>query len=303
MTPFLLVLAAQAQFPDVSPIYRCAFEERSRMVLIKMSPTRWMAFNPKTCAIQKIWDGDVEWRGKVYDFSQNTSRAKGKVLFELPSELWRQSNGAATSWTGRGTKINNEAIEFPADESSIETTSIGVTGFRNIYVAFDETSRAAPFRVQVIEADERLGDRFNSATHGGSDTDWQWNFKQIWPSTRSIKVRWTNPSGKANKKLRNARLFGDYEPFTSDSPIETVWRGYTLLHNRVVLDFSLKLKDREITCGIEVREGGVRFSLAGNLEGVSLRLPAHSGLAIEGREDKEVHPLQHDFYVSLRGQK
>jgi hypothetical protein len=251
-----------------SPVHRAAFEDRSRMVLVQLAAHRWMAFNPKTCAIQKIWEGDVDWKGKVFDFSQENSRAKGKVLFELPSRITDLGKG----WTTTGATLANGVVTFQSDQGSIET-SFEASDFANVFVAFDETSRAAPFRIDVIQSGKTT-EWFDSATSGGSDTDWQWNFKQIWPGSAMTTVRFSSAKASA-KKLRNARIFGDYEMWT----LPTIWRGYDVTRAGVTLRYDLKRPDGKV---VEVKHSvGEEQTIVctGDTSGVSYRLPPGLGLA------------------------
>src|SRR5688500_19227121 len=74
-------------------VFRSVFEDRTRMVLLAPAPNWWMAFNPETCAMHKVWRGKMDYRGKVWDFSQENSRADGRIYFGSPSEIWRLPNG------------------------------------------------------------------------------------------------------------------------------------------------------------------------------------------------------------------
>jgi len=300
----MLALSMPLERPNV---YRCAFEDRSRMVLIQQG-TRWIAFNPKTCSIQKIWEGEVDWRGKVYDFSQDNSRAKGKVLFDLPSTLWQQDQ----AWGAPGISGQNGVLSFDTDGASIETPKLNFSLYQNIFVAFDETSRAAPFRVSVVE---EKGDWFDSTKHGHSDTDWQWNFKQVWPQSRVASIRWTGPAASAKKKLRNARVFGDFMMFSSNpvergsfaphagpqnlrsdahdqpfaQPLEIIWKGYAFIKDSLALRFDLKLGD--VFHPVDIRIGEEFQIETAPLEGVFLRIPPGHGLEVVGVPQTEVYPL------------
>lgn len=292
-----LLLALYGQEPDISPVHRCAFEDRSRMVLVQMSPTRWMAFNPKTCAIQKIWDGEVDWRGKVFDFSQDNSRAKGKVLFELPSTIWHQE----PTWMGVGTQSSANVMSFVDDKASASTPLLDMGEYENIFVAFDESSRAAPFRVEVVEFNRSVGDWFDSTKHGHSDTDWQWNFKQVWPRSGKAQIRWTSDKGASKKKLRNARIFGDYQMFTSKEPMEVVWKGYLLLTKRIILNFELRRGEKIVVASIMAEPDGYRYNFMGDLKGISLRFPPNLGLEVGEAPPIGEYPLSNKMFLRLTG--
>lgn len=261
------------------------------MVLIQYG-TRWIAFNPKTCSIQKVWEGSVDWRGKVYDFSQDSSRSKGKVLFELPSNLWQQD----AFWTAKGTAKDNTGLLFTESNAAIQTPKLDFSHYQNIYVAFDETSRAAPFRVEVVEEG---GDWFDSTKHGHSDTDWQWNFKQVWPKSQMAAIRWTGPAATAKKKLRNARVFGDYKMFTSNRPLEVIWKGYRYHFDQVALNVELKIGDNVVRVGIVAGPDQFRISSVGDLRDIWVRVPF--GLELVNAPKAESYPMQNEMTLKLAG--
>lgn len=239
------------------------------MVLIQTSATRWIAFNPKTCAIQKIWEGEVEWRGKVFDFSQDNSRAKGKTLFDLPYVLATMQRDG--EWTAQDATITKGVATFTKDGGSITSPPLRTSDYSNIYVAFDETSRLAPFRIEVLDGG-KVTEWFNSTTHGGSDTDYQWNYKQIWPESDGVTLRFSSPKATA-KKLRGARVFGDYNVWTSSAGrVQVDWRGYELKSDMANLLYEVSDGTTRISV-IQSFGSEMTISTSGNRGSISYRVP------------------------------
>lgn len=238
------------------------------MVLIQTSATRWIAFNPKTCSIQKVWEGEVEWRGKVFDFSQDNSRSKGKTLFAMPDRIADLGRG---DWNLQGGKLEKGVVTFQSDNASIATPPLNSVDYRNIYVAFDETSKVAPFRVDVVDAG-KVTEWFDSATHGSSETDFQWNYKEIWPEHNGCVVRFTSPKMSA-KKLRSARVFGDYDCWTStDGKVELDWRGYRFINGVVELRYNVVSPKNQISV-VQTFGSKMTIQIEGSPGGISFRLP------------------------------
>lgn len=74
-----------AEVPPGAPagvpnVFRCVFEDQPRMVFIRPAANLWVAFNPATCTIDKIWRGGMKFRGKVWDFSQDNCAPSDDAL-------------------------------------------------------------------------------------------------------------------------------------------------------------------------------------------------------------------------------
>jgi hypothetical protein len=181
---------------------------------------------------------------------------------------------------------------FEGDEASITSSRIDLAGFQRVFIAFDETSRAGPFRVEVSDDDGKTwaAQSFDSTTSGYNDADWQWNFKQIVTPKDWINLRITQREGKFHKTLRHLRLFGDRAVWSikvgdAITRVKPAWRGYTLdpTSQGCALRFAFRLPDsREVTVSQEIEmaqlpgAGAVtlaeRFEITGLPEGTSLLL-------------------------------
>jgi len=211
-------------------VFRAIFEDRTRMVILAPAPDWWMAFNPETGAMHKVWRGKMDFRGKVWDFSQDNSRATGRVYLASPSLLWQLPDDGRlpADWSAQGVTFANGSWNL-APGATLKAPSIDASGWRRVFVAFDETSRKGPFRVTIAnEGSPAAAQWFDSALSVGSETDWQWNFKRIADPGAQMVVKVETPVAK---KLRGLRLYGD-RPSWFDGrgrELTVLWDGYELV--------------------------------------------------------------------------
>ena len=126
------------------------------MVIIAPAPGWWMAFNPETCAIHKVWQGKMDFKGKVWDFSQDNSRSEGAVFYASPSEIMRlpDDGGLPVGWTSQGVAPKKGSWEFDVRGGTLTGPAIDGSGWQRVFVAFDEQGRKGHLRVNI--ADDKL---------------------------------------------------------------------------------------------------------------------------------------------------
>lgn len=194
------------------------------MVLIDFQGGVHAAFNPRTCALDMVWKGDVDWKGKVYDFSQSTSQPKSEgginsVLLDCLSPVELVSS-----------------IHLDGDHPRVQLGPVDLSGTSDAWLWFEEVGRK-PVRVEINDAaTHAMLSWFESATHVTSDSDWQWNLKRLPRTTSTIDIAFigTPPS----KEVRSVRLLTQRVHWTSGAvALETRWHGY-----RFEKDGSLVLK-------------------------------------------------------------
>lgn len=243
-------------------VFRALFEDRTRMLLIAAGDDWWFAFNPDIGGWHRVWQGSVDFRGKVWDFSQDNSRATGETILAPPDELLSLREEVfgvdALDWQFDRVIYQDGGWRFDGANASITSPDIDLTGWLRLYLAFDERSRSGPIRVEVLDAsnDELvIAQWFDSTMHGSSDTDWQWNFKRITPQLESARIRFVQREAKHSKSVRAIRLFGDRAAWftevrrdNGDTELtmpEPVFRGYQLINQTeaVVLEYDLLLPD------------------------------------------------------------
>jgi hypothetical protein len=259
--------------PPPPVVHRAAFRDRAAMVLIELGNGAWAAFNPRTASFDAIWRGEVDWRGKVYDFSQETSRPKGEILRDrtqplatIPDATIEPGQTIAMRCGGRGT---GEAANA-ADAADSPTTAR--PQWHSLLLAFDEQGRT-PVVVRAVERDGAERARFESCTHVSSDTEWQWNFKSLRGPALPMAVEWTNP-GTTPKPVRNLRIEGEEIAWTDAEgrALTVTWRGYDRAPDAITLRFDLAAPGAApvpVTQRVRADGRGLRIETAG--------LPADSG--------------------------
>jgi hypothetical protein len=221
------------------------------MVLIDVGNGVWCAFNPRTASYDVVWRGDVEWRGKVHDFSQDTSRPRGEILRD-------RTQPVATA---------PDAVLQPGQTITMRTASgARMPLWHALLIAFDEQGRT-PVTVRAVESDGRERLHFQSCTHVTSDLEWQWNFKIMNGHARPASIEWTN-TGTSPKPLRAMRLEGEEVTWIDGGgyALTVNWKGYELTPDAVLLRFDLVSKDGtrvEASQRVTAKGKGVRIETSG----------------------------------------
>lgn len=207
------------------------------MVIIRPAADLWVAFNPATCTIDKIWRGGMKFRGKVWDFSQDNCAPsddavvwaeRDRTLARLPDD-----GRVPAGWTLQGIEpLAEGGWRFAEPGASIISPPVDACG---AMIAFDETGRASPLRVEVSLDDGATwaARSFLSTMHGTSDTEWQFNFREITTCVDPMRVRLTVADGRAEKRVRNLRLTQSGPSASTRQLLERnhthsnpTWRGY-----------------------------------------------------------------------------
>jgi hypothetical protein len=213
-------------------VFRLIFEDRTRMVAVALGQDLWYVFNPETCGPYKVWSGEMDFRGKVWDFSQDNSRAKGEVLAAAPSEILTLADGSLEDWEANRVAWQN-AWRFTGDTATLTSPYLDLSAWQRVFVAFDEQSKKGRIKVEVSDDGGKTWDaeHFYSATAVTNDTDWQWNFKQVLTKSPATRIRFVQESSAHQKTIRNVRVFGDQPAWLDQhgNALKTVWRGYELL--------------------------------------------------------------------------
>jgi hypothetical protein len=202
-----------------------------------------MAFNPETGAMHKVWQGKMDFRGKVWDFSQDNSRAEGRIYFAAPNELWRLPDDGKfpAGCTSNNVVPDKQSWTFSSG-AFVTSPTIDATGWHRVFVAFDETSKKGRFKVTVSDDQNQTEPQwFTSATSVGSDTDWQWNFKRIERPSSKMIVKVESPVAK---KLRQFRIYGDKSSWFDGKGHElaVIWDGYELVNQTKAVRIHLRLQ-------------------------------------------------------------
>lgn len=266
-------------------VQRAAFEDRPGMLLAELGQDWWLAFNPRTCAVDMVWRGSVDWRGKVYDFSQRTSRA---VANASDIALDRMKPIATI-----------DSVQLANDSPVVLLSGLDLRAFATAYIAFDEQSQT-PVRCSLIEttastdahptdpeapresAPREILLSFESSTNYTSATEWMWNFKQVPGAVcaRAHDAALSFACAKPGKPLRDVRVFGERIAWRgpSGAALAVAWRGYTLKNGALTIRFALDGALVEMGVGRLADGSGVALSFIGLPEGTTFdgaRAPAN----------------------------
>ena len=217
------------------------------MVLIDFHNGSHALFNPRTCSLDQVWRGSVQWRGKVFDFSQETSQS----LPLVGPEDFLVNRLAAVPLL--------ESLSLTADEPTARVRGIDLTGTSDAWLWFEERGRA-PIRFELLDSKSAAPvAHFESATHVTSDDAWQWNLKRLPRWNGSLDALLT--CGTLPKSIRSLRVLLEASAWSADgTPCAVRWRGYDLEANHSVrLRFEITLPDGRrcpITQFLQGSDGG-----------------------------------------------
>lgn len=189
-------------------VFRCIFEDRTRMVLGALGERVWFAWNPETGSLHRVWQGKVAFKGKVWDFSQNSSHAVGVTWMAPPRAILTlpDARGLPPGWSAQGGVRQDDGWRFDPG-ARIQPPPIDLTGWRRAYVAFDERSVGGRLRFtgHTGAPDPWY---FESCLHNDRDDRWQWNFQRV-PTGGPVGLVIESRDPDDDKRLRNFRIFGD----------------------------------------------------------------------------------------------
>ena len=134
-----MIVASLLSFIQTEPsAFRAIFEDRPRQLVVRAQDLPkgegvYYVFSPDVCAIRRVWRGKVNFRGKVYDFSQDNSAGEGKALYEVPSELLSPQDFAAPTQGGR-----DPVWKFLKPWDKVVSKTFSIEDWGPLYFAFDE---------------------------------------------------------------------------------------------------------------------------------------------------------------------
>ncbi|MBX3097097.1 MAG: hypothetical protein KF812_09560 [Fimbriimonadaceae bacterium] len=218
--------------PGDPPAFRAVFEDRPRQLIVRCGGTSEQdgllyVFSPDTCSIRKVWWGNVVYRGKVYDFSQENSYGEGKVIFEVPSEIIDNS-----AFPGRG--AGELVWTFDAAGDRLESQGFSIGAWGPIYLAFEEKGDTDSLHINVTRPDRSTEIGYLSSNTVLGPNVWQWNYKQIPHDVNEVRtgyrITFEAKTLRAPKQLRRIRLFGDRMAWFNKEgkPMPVRFLGYTI---------------------------------------------------------------------------
>lgn len=260
----LALLLGQDHHPSV---FRAVFEDRPRQLIVVLGrntpkPVGFI-IHPDLGGVRKVWEGTIDYRGKVYDFSQNNSRAEGRTLWEAPERVLEMPTDAA-GWTLQHVSAKEGGWEFDGPDAAISSPEFRADVLQTAYVGFDEIGTKTRFTISLIDGSGKVATEFGSST--AQDNGWQWNFKRL-PSLKGpLTMRVTQKDGSARKRIRNLRVFGDL-PIWFDGagrPLKAQLLGYNVDGpDRVSVDFRVGNAKVTWTPSVSSSEWTETFTVSG----------------------------------------
>lgn len=203
------------------------------MVLIDSGIGAHAVFNPRTGSLDMAWRGSVDRRGKVFDFSQETSRAsttdaKRDILLDRLAP-----------------EVLAETIVLDQSAPRFEVT-FSLAGTADAWIWFEELGRT-PLRVDLFDARTHTSiGWFESACHVTSEREWQWNLKRLPRSTGEVRAVLT--SVRMPKQVRAVKLLRERVAWTDEQGTACVvrWRGFEHVDaHTTVFRFDLSLPNAD----------------------------------------------------------
>ena len=235
----LLLLAAGTQTLNAVPpvrgrdpwVFRMILENKTRMTVAALRNDLWVAYNPANGTLFKAWSGGINYRGKVYDFSQENSTTQGTVYYQGRNMILRvpSTTSIPAGWTASGVTTGANVWTFTGGNGATMTSPlIDLTRYDNPIFLFYETN-GNPLRVQWSNdgGSTWTAQEYNSTRPGVNPQE---NQKLIVASGSSVRMRFLQ-QGNYNKTINNISLFGDYRAWSATQngsaiPVTVDWRGY-----------------------------------------------------------------------------
>lgn len=294
MLPFVALLA---QDPHPS-VFRAVFEDRPRQLIVVLGratpkPVGFI-IHPDLGGVRKVWEGTIDYRGKVYDFSQNNSRAEGRTLWEAPERVLEMPADGA-GWTKQRVSPGNGGWEFEGVDATLTSPTFRTDVLQTAYVGFDEIGTKTRFTISLLDPTGKVVTEFGSST--AQDNGWQWNFKRLPLLSGPLTMRVTQKDGSAKKRIRNLRVFGD-RPIWFDGknePVPAQLVGYSVDGpDKVIVEFRVGKAKVAWIPSVSASEWTEVYTVSGLTAGESLRFrrpnTAHDDVAMGNGEHTLRYP-------------
>ena len=137
-------------------VFRCTLDGRARVVVLALGQDLWAAYDATSCGLYKVWTGDIDLTGSVYDTRHGPQpQSVGDVLDQFgENQEWQRvdADGNATdiipTWRGYdmdGTKSVQFHYTVEGDNGAAVkiTETVDVAGPRTMKRTFDVTEGTA----------------------------------------------------------------------------------------------------------------------------------------------------------------
>lgn len=309
----LLCIPVHAQTRGRDPwVFRLVMEDRTGMLVCALNTGLWAAYNTANAGLHRVWSGGMTFRGKVYDFSQNTSISTGTTYHLQEGVLLSALNEATTpaGWVKTGTILESStAWNFASNQATFTSPALDFSKWERVMLFFDDMAgptwgttaagAAGSFKVQV-STDNGATWAAQEFYSGARKSGWTAAYKRLHSEAAAVKVRFIAPTGASDSsraQLANVHVDGDYRLWSLSSGgnrtyPQVDWRGHRLESTTsVALLFDLIFpagrvsveESPEVITGTNPPRLNRRFTISGLPEGaiLSLKIDRASGSLVE----------------------
>ena len=131
--------------------FRMILENKTRMLVLALRSDLWAAYNPANGTLHKVWNGGIQFQGKVWDFSQRNSVTLGSTYHLLEKASLFKITDETTipaGWTGSGVSTGTQWT-FANSSSSLASPPLDLTKYSNVMLNYFTPGTGSVLRVQV----------------------------------------------------------------------------------------------------------------------------------------------------------
>ena len=277
--------------------FRLTLENKTRMLVAALRPDLWVAYNPANGTLHKVWNGGIQFHGKVYDFGQQNSVTLGDTyhlqkratLFSAENE-----NTIPSDWSAMGVSTGAVWSFSQSGGSMFESPAVDLRLHDHVVLAYHTPGANNRLLVDV------------SNNNGATWTAQQWmsvdgavadgHQKLVEVTGARVKFRFRPNTSGNTATLADVTLIGDYRAWTlkvngDPVPVSVDWRGYRLVEKTegIVIRYDVVLPGGERIGIEESPEALPGMKLQRNFEVTDLPENALLSLAIDGVGYQEQH--------------
>ncbi|MBK1882141.1 hypothetical protein JIN85_06935 [Luteolibacter pohnpeiensis] len=280
-------------------VFRMIFENRSRMLVMALRSDLWAAYNPANGSLYKVWNGGIEYHGKVYDFGQRNSKALGQVYHRCEKSSLLEATDESvipSGWTTEGIATGAESWTLTNSNSELVTRSFDTRRYDQVMVTYRTPGGNNRLLVDV-STDNGLS--WNAQTWMSIDAPAEdGHQKRLAVTAEQVKLRFRRNTTGSTATLADLVVMGDYQVWSFQKDGQMVfpkvdWRGYRLSGQTdgVTLLYDLILPDETRISVAETPEQVVGAGMTRKFEILGLPADSRVSLELDGTGYQAAHQL------------
>lgn len=145
-------------------VFRCVLDDNARMLIISLGDNWWMAFDTVHCSIYKLWHGEIELTGAVYDTKHGPQpHAKGRFVLDgkTPIRFDVGANDSVAHWGGYELRDNLVTLKWKRGDATFKLTPKHDGEILNLvidWIADDKSTISAQVPTSVVVKTDRMTD-------------------------------------------------------------------------------------------------------------------------------------------------